>query len=100
MINIANPDIGRAEIKAVKRVMKSGGLAQGPEVLAFEQEFSKKLVSGMHSVAVNSGTSALHLMLLAHNIGRGDEVIVPSFSFAATANSVALTGAKIGRAHV
>lgn len=94
MINIANPDIGRAEIKAVKRVMKSGGLAQGPEVLAFEQEFSKKLVSGMHSVAVNSGTSALHLMLLAHSIGRGDEVIVPSFSFAATANSVALTGAK------
>ena len=97
MINVANPDIGRAEIKAVKRVMKSGGLAQGPEVLAFESEFSDKLTPGFSCVAVNSGTSALHLLLLAYGIGRGDEVIVPSFSFAATANSVEL---KIGRAHV
>lgn len=94
MINIASPDIGRKEINAVKRVMKSGGLAQGPEVLAFEKEFSSRLVSNLPCIAVNSGTSALHLLLLSHNIGRGDEVIVPSFSFAATANSVELTGAK------
>lgn len=93
-INAASPDIGRAEIKAVKKVMKSGGLAQGPEVAAFEKEFSSKLTSDLSCVAVNSGTSALHLLLLAHGIGRGDEVIVPSFSFAATANSVELTGAK------
>lgn len=94
MINVASPDIGRKEIRAVKRVMKSGNLAQGPEVLAFENEFSQKLASNYASIAVNSGTSALHILLLAHRIGRGDEVIVPSFSFAATANSVELTGAK------
>lgn len=94
MINVASPSVGRKEIRAVKRVMKSGNLAQGPEVLAFEGEFSKKLASNYASIAVNSGTSALHILLLAHKIGRGDEVIVPSFSFAATANSVELTGAK------
>jgi perosamine synthetase len=67
-------------------------LAQGPEVAAFETEFSA-IVDGRHSVAVNSGTSALHLAFLAAGIGAGDEVIVPSFSFAATANAVALAGA-------
>jgi len=94
MINVASPDIGRKEIRAVKRVMKSGNLAQGGEVLSFENEFSQKLVSNLMSIAVNSGTSALHILLLAHKIGHGDEVIVPSFSFAATANAVELTGAK------
>ncbi len=93
MIDIAKPDIGRSEIKAVKKVMKSGNLAQGAEVLAFENEFSNRLVSNLACVAVNSGTSALHILLLAHNVGPGDEVIVPSFSFAATANSVEITGA-------
>jgi dTDP-4-amino-4,6-dideoxygalactose transaminase len=73
--------------------MKSGGLAQGPQVAAFESEFSK-FVQDRACVAVNSGTSALHLALLSLGIGAGDEVIVPSFTFAATANSVALTGAK------
>jgi dTDP-4-amino-4,6-dideoxygalactose transaminase len=67
-------------------------LAQGPEVAAFENEYSI-VVAGRHCVAVNSGTSALHMSLLALGIGPGDEVIVPSFTFAATANSVALTGA-------
>lgn len=74
------------------RVMRSGMLAQGPEVAAFETEFSA-IVDGRHSVAVNSGTSALHLSLIAAGIGAGDEVIVPSFSFAATANAVHLAGA-------
>ena len=91
-IPVAKPLIGRDDIRAVVKVMKSGGLAQGPQVLKFEQEFSK-LVGGRECVAVNSGTSALHLALLALGIGPGDEVIVPSFTFAATANSVALTGA-------
>jgi dTDP-4-amino-4,6-dideoxygalactose transaminase len=68
-------------------------LAQGPEVAAFESEFSQVAVAGLECVAVNSGTSALHLSLLALGIGPGDEVIVPSFTFAATANAVALTGA-------
>jgi dTDP-4-amino-4,6-dideoxygalactose transaminase len=84
--------IGDEERQAVDRVLRSGMVAQGPEVLAFEQEFSA-LVEGRHCVAVNSGTSALHLGMLAAGIGPGDEVIVPSFTFAATANSVALTGA-------
>jgi dTDP-4-amino-4,6-dideoxygalactose transaminase len=68
-------------------------LAQGGEVSSFEKEFSS-IVNGVFCVAVNSGTSAIHLSLLALGLGPGDEVIVPSFTFAATANAVALTGAK------
>lgn len=92
MIPAAKPLIGDDERAAVDRVMRSGMIAQGPEVAAFETEFSA-LVHNRHSVAVNSGTSALHLAFLAGGIGPGDEVIVPSFSFAATANAVALAGA-------
>ena len=92
MIPAAKPEIGFRERRAVNRVMRSGMLAQGPEVAAFEKEFSAH-VAGRESVALNSGTSALHMSMLAVGIGPGDEVIVPSFSFAATANSVALTGA-------
>ena len=92
-IPVAKPQIGLAERRAVDRVLKSGILAQGPEVAAFEQEFSDMVVGGRPCVAVNSGTSGQHLGLLAAGVGPGDEVIVPSFTFAATANSVALTGA-------
>jgi len=92
VIPVAKPEIGKAERKAVDRVMRSGLLAQGPEVTNFEKEFSK-FVEDRECVAVNSGTSALHVALLSLGIGKGDEVIVPSFTFAATANSVALTGA-------
>jgi perosamine synthetase len=92
-IPIAKPIIDKRDVYAVFRVMKSGGLAQGPQVAQFEDAFSE-FVGGRHCVAVNSGTSALHLALLALEIGAGDEVIVPSFTFAATANSIALTGAK------
>ena len=91
-IPLATPDLGEEERLAVLRVLDSGMLAQGPEVAAFEHEFSRT-VGGLHCVAVNSGTSALHIGLLASGIGRGDEVIVPSFTFAATANAVVLTGA-------
>ncbi len=83
---------GVEERDAVDRVMRSGMLAQGPEVAAFEDEFSE-IVGGRRCIAVNSGTTALHLGMLAAGIGPGDEVIVPSFTFAATGNSVALTGA-------
>ncbi|MFI6498198.1 DegT/DnrJ/EryC1/StrS family aminotransferase [Nonomuraea typhae] len=88
----AKPVIGDAEIAAAVRVLRSGSVVQGPEVAAFEEEFSA-WVEGRHCVAVNSGTSALHLTLMALGIGPADEVIVPSFSFAATANAVRLAGA-------
>jgi perosamine synthetase len=84
--------MGSDEIAAVTAVLASGRLVQGAEVAAFEAEFAK-VVDGRACVAVNSGTSALHLGLLAAGIGPGDEVIVPSFTFAATANAVAMTGA-------
>ena len=93
MIPAARPIIGEEERAAVDRVLASGMVAQGPEVAAFEEEFAAELVGGRTCVAVNSGTSGLHLGLLAAGIGAGDEVIVPSFTFAATANAVALTGA-------
>ncbi len=89
----AKPIIGDEEREAVDRVLRSGMIAQGPEVAAFEAEFSAHFGLGRACVAVNSGTSGLHLGLLSSGIGAGDEVIVPSFTFAATANSVALTGA-------
>lgn len=92
-IPAAKPIIGLEEREAVDRVMQSGIIAQGPEVAAFEEEFSSHFVEGRPTVAVNSGTSGQHLGLLAAGVGPGDEVIVPSFTFAATGNSVALTGA-------
>lgn len=93
MIPSAKPLIGNEERSAVDRVLASGGLAQGPEVAAFEAEFSRQLVGGRPTVAVNSGTSGQHLGLLASGVGPGDEIIVPSFTFAAVANSVVLAGA-------
>lgn len=92
-IPAARPLVGDEERAAVDAVLASGMLAQGSEVAAFETEFAEVLLDGRHAVAVNSGTSGLHLGLLAAGVGPGDEVIVPSFTFAATANAVALTGA-------
>ena len=89
----AKPLIGDEEREAVDRVLRSGMIAQGPEVAAFEKEFADHFVNGRPVVAVNSGTAGLHLGLLAAGVGPGDEVIVPSFTFAATGNSVALAGA-------
>lgn len=74
-------------------MLRSGQVVQGPEVAAFEEEFGK-VAGAEHGVAVNSGTSALQLALMALGIGPGDEVIVPSFSFAASANAVRLVGAE------
>ncbi|WP_152354408.1 DegT/DnrJ/EryC1/StrS family aminotransferase [Brachybacterium subflavum] len=93
MIPAARPLIGDEEREAVDRVLKSGMVAQGPEVAAFEEEFAAELAASRPTVAVNSGTSGQHLGMLALGLGPGDEVIVPSFTFAATANSVAVTGA-------
>jgi dTDP-4-amino-4,6-dideoxygalactose transaminase len=91
-ISLTQPLIGQAERDAVDRVLASGRVTQGPEIESFECEFSR-LVDGRHCVAVNSGTSALHLALLAMGVRAGDEIITSSFSFAATGNAVALAGA-------
>jgi perosamine synthetase len=92
MIPVACPLLGEEEITAAVAVMRSGRVVQGEQVAGFEAEFSAR-VEGRHCVAVSSGTSALWLSLLSLGIGTGDEVIVPSFSFAATASAVALAGA-------
>jgi perosamine synthetase len=92
LIPVAAPHLDATDIAAAVRVLCSGHLVQGAEVAAFEDEFAE-LVERRHCVAVNSGSSALWLTLLALGIGPGDEVIVPSFTFAATAAAVRLTGA-------
>jgi dTDP-4-amino-4,6-dideoxygalactose transaminase len=97
MIPINQPSIGKEEIDAVVEVLKSGILTEksgrGPRVLQFEKEFAK-FVGTKHAVAVSSGTAALHSALLAAGIVPGDEVVVPSFTFAATAGAVVLAGGR------
>lgn len=93
MVVMSRPIIGDEEREAVDRVLASGMLAGGPEVDAFEGEFAA-FANTKHAIAVGSGTAALHVGLMAMGIGPGDEVIVPSFTFAATANVVRLVGAE------
>jgi dTDP-4-amino-4,6-dideoxygalactose transaminase len=93
MIPIAQPMIGEEEKQAVLEVLDSGMLAQGPKVKAFEEAFAE-LCGVAHAIATSSGTTALHLALLALDIGPGDEVITSPFTFIASANSVLYTGAK------
>lgn len=92
MIPIAQPIIENDEINAVVEVLKSGVIAQGPKVKVFERAFSE-YIGTEYAIAVSSGTSALHISLLAHGIGSGDEVITTPFTFIATANSILFTGA-------
>ncbi len=92
MIAIACPLFGNEEEEAILQVLASGQLAQGERVAAFERGFAE-VCQVKEAVAVSSGTAALHLALLAHNIGPGDEVITTPFSFAATANVILLVGA-------
>jgi len=92
MISIARPLIGEEEKSAVMEVLGSGQLAQGRRVREFEEQFAA-WVGARYAVAVSSGTTALHVALLAHDIGAGDEVITTPFSFIASANSVLYTGA-------
>lgn len=90
---MARPLLGAEEADAVARVLASGWVMQGPEVAAFEGEFSAA-VSAPFSCAVSSGTAALHLALLAVGVRPGDEVVTVSHSFIATANSVRYCGAS------
>jgi perosamine synthetase len=93
MIPIAKPLMGEEEKQAVLEVLDSGMLAQGPKVKAFEEAFAQ-YCGVAHAVATSSGTTALHLALLAHGIGEGDEVITSPFTFISSANAILFTGAK------
>jgi perosamine synthetase len=93
MIHIAKPMIGQEEKQAVLEVLDSGIIAQGPRVKAFEEAFAD-MCGVKYAIATTSGTTALHVALLAHGIGEGDEVITSPFTFIASANSVLFTGAR------
>lgn len=93
MIPIARPLIGEDEQNAVLEVMASGMVAQGPRVKEFESRFAE-MCGAEHGIATTSGTSALHVALLAHEIGPGDEVLTSPFSFIASANCALFVGAK------
>lgn len=91
-IPFAPPAIGQADIDAVVETLQSGWLSTGPRVQAFERAFAE-YVGAPHAVAVNSGTAALHLALLASDIGPGDEVVTTPLTFCATANVIVHAGA-------
>ena len=93
MIQLSKPYIPDRAIGSVVEVLKSGSLVQGEWVLKFEQVLNDYVGAG-HAVLVSSGTAALHLALVAAGIKPGDEVIVPAFTFPATANVVELIGAR------
>ena len=92
-IRLALPDVGAEEARAVAEVLESGYLTMGPKVEELEAELARAC-EVPHAVAVSSGTAALHLAVVALGIGPGDEVIVPAYTFPATANVVGLAGAK------
>jgi perosamine synthetase len=92
-IPVARPSIGVEEEKAVVEVLRSGWLAQGARVAEFEKRFAE-YVGAAHAVAVSSCTTALHLALVAAGVQPGDEVLCPSLSFIATANSIRYAGAS------
>lgn len=92
-VPFALPDIGNAEIEAVVAAMRTGWLSSGPSVRAFEEEFADFLGGGVEAVAVNSATAGLHLALEALGVAPGDEVLVPTWTFTATAEVVRYLGA-------
>jgi UDP-4-amino-4-deoxy-L-arabinose-oxoglutarate aminotransferase len=89
----SRPSIGRAEIRAVVNCLRSGWITTGPLCMAFEDAF-RKLTGASHAVTVSSATAGMHMVLRALGIGKGDEVITPSMTFASTLNMVTLVGAK------
>jgi dTDP-4-amino-4,6-dideoxygalactose transaminase len=92
-INVMLPWLGEEEVEAVAAVIRSGWVAQGPKVAAFEESFATAQ-RAEHAVAMSSCTTALHVALVVAGVGPGDEVVVPSFSFIATANAAQYVGAR------
>ena len=92
MIQVFSPSITDREIEAVADVMRSGWLGLGPKTAEFESKFAE-YVGAKYAIGVNSGTAALHLALMALGIGPGDEVLVPTITFASTALAVVYCGA-------
>ena len=93
-IYLSAPDVGEAEERRVLGALRSGWVAPiGPDVDGFEGDVARR-VGVAHAVALSSGTAALHLALLSYGIGPGDVVVVPTLTFAATANAVVYTGAR------
>ena len=93
MIPLFDLRLEQEDIDAVTDALRSGWLTMGPRIQAFEEEFAEHL-GCRHAVAVSSCTAALHLAYLAAGVGPGDEVIVPAFTFAATANAVIYCGGR------
>ena len=94
-IPFALPDIGNDEINEVIDTLKSGWITTGPKVKRFESDFQDFIGSGVEAIAVNSATSGLHLALEALGVGEGDEIIIPSLTFTATAEVVRYLGANV-----
>lgn len=94
MLPFTRPTMGEAEHQAVREVLDSGWITSGPKVKEFESALANYLGGGTNVLAFNSGTSALEAVLLAVDIGPGDEIIVPAMSFVATANVVVRVGAR------
>ena len=92
-IRLARPDVGEAELAAVAEVVATGMLTMGPKVGELERALASACGTA-DAVAVSSGTAALHLAMMALGIGQGDEVIVPAYTFPATANAVELCGGR------
>jgi len=93
MIPLAQPDIGEEEIRLVNEVLRSGWLSMGPKVGEFEEKFAN-YIDTKHAIAVNSGTSGLHLCMNAIGIKKGEEVITSPFSFISSSNCIMFEGGK------
>lgn len=93
MIPVSKPFIGEAEKQGVLEVLESGMLAQGPRTAKLEEKFAE-VCGTRYAIATTSGTTALHVALLAHGIGAGDEVITTPFTFMASVNAILFVGAK------